>query len=307
MRNFTDLLSFSWMSFFILDIWDVIDSTSEVALSREPLQVSSWKTHENQFRQLCPHKKKKFVNRITEVQKLFMLSCFKELTSSCSLLQLFSCSFKSCRSLTACRLAMPIFLSVSLLLFLCVSSKCFLSAMVAFLSLMFWLAWTSFWMDEWMNKTNACSHSVWLFRSLYTSVWVWHNRLYQRTLLHLSVSVLHLLDRVFPLMDELLCLHVGLLQIFCSFIQSNLLRKQKKNIITVTVCGLKVSYRSDLQHTRVATVKMCSGASLQFIQIMLFKWECLQCFLTVPAQIKFRSVLCRVLCAFHWPPVFSSL
>ncbi len=53
---------------------------------------------------------------------------------------------------------MVIFLSVSLLLFLWVSSKCFLSVTVAFLSLMFWLAWASCWLWE-KNKTgntNTC-------------------------------------------------------------------------------------------------------------------------------------------------------
>lgn len=57
-------------------------------------------------------------------------------------------------------------------------------------------------------------------------------RLYQRTLLHLSVSLLHLLDCVFPLVDDLLCLQVGLLQVFCSFIQGNLLGRQKKNVFS---------------------------------------------------------------------------
>lgn len=55
--------------------------------------------------------------------------------------------------------------------------------------------------------------------------------IYQRTLLHLSVSLLHLLDGVFPLVDELLCFQVGLLQILCSLVQSNLMGEQEKNVV----------------------------------------------------------------------------
>lgn len=58
------------------------------------------------------------------------------------------------------------------------------------------------------------------------------DKLYQSTLLHLSISLLHLLDSVFPLVDELLCLQMGLLQIFFSFIQSNLLGKQKTGVFS---------------------------------------------------------------------------
>lgn len=81
------------------------------------------------------------------------------------------------------------------------------------------------------------SHSVGFYCSEYNMRWfestclssieVKDHRLYQCTLLHLSVTLLHLLDGVFPLVDELLCLQVGLLQILCSLIQSNLLEKQR--------------------------------------------------------------------------------
>lgn len=116
--------------------------------------------------------------------------------------------------------------------------------MVAFLSLMFWLAWPSCWVDKVDKKTGT---QTFLFTGLLAFiVQEFHqqgHRLYQRTLLNLSVPLLHLLDGVFPLVDELLCLQEGLLQIFCSFIQSNLLGKQK-NVFsfisdTVTVCDLK--------------------------------------------------------------------
>lgn len=53
------------------------------------------------------------------------------------------------------------------------------------------------------------------------------HRLYQCTLLHLSVTLLHLLDGVFPLVDELPCLQMSLLQILCSLIQSDLLENHK--------------------------------------------------------------------------------
>lgn len=166
------------------------------------------------------------------------LGCFEMLTSSFSLLQLFSCSFKSCRSFTACRVAMVRFLSVSLLLFLWVSSQCFLFAMVVFLSLMFWLAWASCWMYE-RNKTGIqileCAvervHVLLAFivqRFISVETACQGRIFYQSTLLHLSISLLHLLDGVFPLVDELLCLLVGLLQILCRFVQSNLWGKEKK-------------------------------------------------------------------------------
>lgn len=47
---------------------------------------------------------------------------------------------------------------------------------------------------------------------------------YQCALLHLSITLLHLLDGVFPLVNELLRLQVGLLQILCGLIQSKLFK-----------------------------------------------------------------------------------
>lgn len=129
-----------------------MDSTSEVALSSVPLQLSSCKDTWESIHSLSQYEaglQMRFLMKlILQWQKFSQIKSFEKLTSSCSLLQLFSWSFKSCRSFTACRLAMVIFLSVSLLLFLWVSSKCFLSVMVAFLSLMFWLAWASCWLQE---------------------------------------------------------------------------------------------------------------------------------------------------------------
>lgn len=121
--------------------------------------------------------------------------------------------------------------------------------MVPFLSLMSWLAWASSWMYEGTRQEHFLlsvlfsvrSHSLGFIVQRFIcfesarllSTEVQGPRLYQSCLLHLCVSLLHLLNGVFPLVDELLCLQLGLLQIFCSCIQSNLFGKQKKKCILV--------------------------------------------------------------------------
>ena len=78
-----------------------------------------------------------------------------------------------------------------------------------------------------MLSVRYCSANVYICSAFIVLHVLKGDRLYQSTLLHLSVSLLHLLDGVFPLVDELLCLQVGLLQIFFTFSQSDLLGKQK--------------------------------------------------------------------------------
>lgn len=155
---------------------------------------------------------------------------FEELTSSCSLLQLLSCSFRSCLSFAACRLVRVIFLSVSLLLLLWVSSKFFLSVTVAFLSLMVWFNWATCWNDKGTHQvllkcTCQCEFTYsWLFLMSFIN----RSALYQSALLHVFIPLHHLLDSVFPLVDELLGLQMCLLQILCSLIQSDLFRQERK-------------------------------------------------------------------------------
>lgn len=67
------------------------------------------------------------------------------LTSSCSLVRLLSCSWNSRLSLAACRSAMAIFFSYSLLFSVSLSRKAFFSLITPFLSLMSWLTWVRSW------------------------------------------------------------------------------------------------------------------------------------------------------------------
>lgn len=97
-------------------------------------------------------------------QRKTIVNGIQNATSFFRLLQSLSCLFKSCRSLTACWLATVIFFSVSLLLFLWVLNRCFISVTVLFLSLMSWLAWASSWMyggTRWEHRgyDTPCVHS----------------------------------------------------------------------------------------------------------------------------------------------------
>ncbi|TNN69901.1 hypothetical protein EYF80_019969 [Liparis tanakae] len=138
---------------------DVTDFTLELARPSLPLQLSSCETRDmtthSFFKRTFSyaHNGKTFVNMI------------QKLTSSFSPLQLFSCSFKFCRSFIACRLAMEL---------------------------------------------PLCDGAVPL------------------------LDVLFGLGMELNLVNELLLLQVGLLQILCSFIQSNLFGKQNKRVFSKT-------------------------------------------------------------------------
>lgn len=104
--NRTHFRVLSSVSLFILEMSDLPDSTSEMALSRVALQLSVYETGRKQFLQPSPNPK------------------HLDLTSSFSLPQLFSRSFASCCSRKACCLVALSFVSVSLLFLVRVSNRC---------------------------------------------------------------------------------------------------------------------------------------------------------------------------------------